>query len=481
MINVKTDHPIALDSNDHIFPEGIYYDNRVNHKFVEQIENLYRRPIKFLDIGCAGGNLALEFHKRGHLSVGLDGSDVCLNPRQDLYEQRGFLPQGYSNWQEFHKKVLFTCDLTKPYQIEENGKPLKFDVISTWDVMEHFHPDSVDLALQMVSNHLEDGGIFLGNVALFSSLGRGHTPEIEYHQSLFPREWWINKFMKYFQVIKYPIFEHNRESGHHLVFGCARYPRKKQKKTVISHFYNEEYLLPWWLKHHREIFDHGIMIDYKSTDRSVEIIKELCPNWTIIPSRNKEFLALQVDEEIMDIMSYVDGYKMALNTTEFLIGDMSFMDEADAPSKIYMRCLAMIDPPEQSQSIATYDLPLVQQKFHGLNFENSFNLRYCRLMHSSPEAYEAGRHYWVAHPETRIAVLWYGWSPYTEPLLQRRRQIRNKMPSIDPTSRESVINGVQHRWTTEEEYAAYMECVSKTEDLRPILSQYGIKFDQVQA
>ena len=46
------------------------------------------------------------------------------------------------------------------------------------------------------------------------------------------------------------------------------------QKTVLCHFYNEEWILPFWLKHHREIFDHGIMIDYNSTDRSVEIIRD---------------------------------------------------------------------------------------------------------------------------------------------------------------------------------------------------------------
>jgi len=477
MISIKTEYPLADYSNDFIYPEGVYFDNRVNHKFVAQIEHLFRRPIKFLDIGCAGGNLALEFHRRGHLAAGVDGSDQCLNPKPEIVQQRGFLPAGHENWQKHYNEVLFTCDLSKPYQIQENGKPLKFDVISTWDVLEHIHPDSVDLALQMVANHLEEGGIFLGNVALFSSLGHGNTPEIEYHQSVFPREWWAEKISKYFSIIKYPVFEHNRPSGGgHYVFAGSKYPEKKLRKTVISHFYNEEYLLPWWCKHHREIFDHGIMIDYASTDRSVEIIRELCPTWTIVPSRNKEFLALQVDEEVMDIMAYIDGYKMALNTTEFLIGDLGFLDQPNAPSKVYMRCLAMVDPPGESEKIANYDIPLLEQKYHGLNFENSFNLRYTRLLHNSPEPYEAGRHYWVSHPEERLAVVWYGWSPYTEKLLARRRQIRNKMPSIDPSSRESIINGVQHRWTPEEEKNAYMDCVSKTEDLRPILSQYGIKY-----
>ena len=60
-------------------------------------------------------------------------------------------------------------------------------------------------------------------------------------------------------------------------------------KTVLTHFYNEEYLLPWWLDHHKKYFDHGILIDYASTDKSVEIIKEICPTWTEVKSKNEFF------------------------------------------------------------------------------------------------------------------------------------------------------------------------------------------------
>jgi len=35
---------------------------------------------------------------------------------------------------------------------------------------------------------------------------------------------------------------------------------------LFSHIYNEEYLLPFWLKHHKKIFDHGVIIDNFSTD-----------------------------------------------------------------------------------------------------------------------------------------------------------------------------------------------------------------------
>lgn len=47
--------------------------------------------------------------------------------------------------------------------------------------------------------------------------------------------------------------------------------------TVISHVYNEEYLIPFWLEHHKHMFSHGIIIDYNSTDRTLDIVREICP------------------------------------------------------------------------------------------------------------------------------------------------------------------------------------------------------------
>jgi hypothetical protein len=52
--------------------------------------------------------------------------------------------------------------------------------------------------------------------------------------------------------------------------------------TVISHIFNEEYYLPFWLEYHSKIFTNGIIIDYYSTDNSVKIIESFCPHWKII-------------------------------------------------------------------------------------------------------------------------------------------------------------------------------------------------------
>jgi hypothetical protein len=80
------------------------------------------------------------------------------------------------------------------------------------------------------------------------------------------------------------------------------------KLTVISNVYNEEYLLPFWLEHHREIFDHGIIVNFASTDTSMDIVRELCPSWEIIESPIA-FDVRENDKQFMRIERTVDDSK----------------------------------------------------------------------------------------------------------------------------------------------------------------------------
>lgn len=59
--------------------------------------------------------------------------------------------------------------------------------------------------------------------------------------------------------------------------------------TLISHFYNEQYLLPWWLMHHVPLFNHGILINRGSSDQYVEIIRKMAPHWEIRNSKVPDF------------------------------------------------------------------------------------------------------------------------------------------------------------------------------------------------
>lgn len=225
MIKIQTNYPIASDSLDHLYPEGVYYDNNVSINFINQIESFYvfinnkiDHKINFLDLGCAGGALSVAMHERGHKSIGIDGSDQCINIVPEVYNHFGRLPYGYDNWKKYYNDILFTCDVTKEFSILENDEILKFDLITCWDVMEHFNENSIDSFLEQVCKHLKNDGIFMGSIAMFDSGTnnpwtdvKNPIEDINYHNSVFPKNWWIDRFLKYFNVYNYPFSITNRE------------------------------------------------------------------------------------------------------------------------------------------------------------------------------------------------------------------------------------------------------------------------------
>lgn len=228
--------------------------------------------------------------------------------------------------------------------------------------------------------------------------------------------------------------------------------REKIKTTVIMHFYNEEYLLPYWLNHHKSIFDHGILINYGSTDKSIDIIKQLVPNWTVIDTKNPTFDLYKCDQEVMDIERTIRGWKIPLNVTEFLCCDnlVNLIEKyQDKNNAISIHCIPMVESIEYESNIPL-DMyqPLIKQRTFGIN--ESF--RKTRTIHCAPDGqYDGiGRHHPKIHPHVfpslyEVVVLWYGFSPFNEPILQRKLQIQNKMTAKDK------LNGIGREHITTRE------------------------------
>jgi len=248
------------------------------------------------------------------------------------------------------------------------------------------------------------------------------------------------------------------------------------KKTILCHFYNEEYLMPWWLKHHREIFDHGVMIDYHSTDRSVEIIKELCPTWDIITSRNPDFQADNCDAEVNDIERQIDGWKICLCMPEMIIGDYSILD--DTPKQLLLPTIFFVDT--NREQTVTYDRPLYEQKHWGFSFKDSqrdFLERRSRSIHNVPVQYPLnstqecmapGRHY-NYHNTEDLVVFYYGWCPFDEGQLARKLQIQTQIPWSD-----RIQNRGFHHITNRETltYRLENEFIPRARDLTKDIEYY---------
>lgn len=223
--------------------------------------------------------------------------------------------------------------------------------------------------------------------------------------------------------------------------------------TVISHFFNEEYLLQWWMPHHVKMFDHGIMIDYASTDRSLEIIRHFAPNWEIRSSRNEYCSAVVCDAEVMDIEDSIKGWKLSINTTEFLHGNLGqFVWNLNAKKSdaATIKAAIMVDPPHLRDVQPDPNVSLIQQRHYGLRdciplATDSYEKRRNRLVHRhSNGKYRTGRHesdhQGVAQLPNGLMILWYGFAPWTPETRARKLQIQTRIPDFD----KRAGNGRQH-------------------------------------
>jgi len=203
-ISLQTKHPISFESPDHLAPWGTAYDNSTNKKFILfMADRLAREKPEaaraFLDLGCSGGQLVKDFLRLGWVSVGLEGSDYSLK-------------HGRANWPELGNKNLFTCDITKPFQVFSDSDPEKFDLITAWEVLEHIHPNELDLLFANIRNHLKDGGYFVASTTSSSDKPDG----MELHQSRLTNQRWheliekryadlkpVDLGLKYYQYVRF--------------------------------------------------------------------------------------------------------------------------------------------------------------------------------------------------------------------------------------------------------------------------------------
>jgi UDP-glucose 4-epimerase len=195
------------------------------------------------------------------------------------------------------------------------------------------------------------------------------------------------------------------------------------------------------------MFDEIIVIDYNSTDKSMEICKNICPKAKIITTKNDYFEAIKIDEEFMDIENTIDGIKIILNTTEFLFCEKSVKDLfIDNNEKIAYN-IKVTCP----FSLCTYNINNSYELFNNLlNNDVVYDYyRGSRFIHTYENGrYGAGRHNLIninSIPTNKAHIIWLGFYPLNDKLLKRKLQIQQNIPQSD----KDRGAGFQHLWSKE--------------------------------
>ncbi len=180
----ETNHPVAFESPDHIAPKGTAVNNSTNKKFVLHMDAKLSREfagqtLQMMDLGCAGGQLVIDFMSLGWVGVGIEGSDFSLKHRR-------------ANWATHANTNLFTGDITKPFQIKMNALPAQMNLITAWEVMEHIAPKDLPAVFDNIVKHMAPGGYFIASTTETSDIHEG----LELHQTQWTNaEWraWVSK------------------------------------------------------------------------------------------------------------------------------------------------------------------------------------------------------------------------------------------------------------------------------------------------
>jgi hypothetical protein len=128
-----------------------------------------------------GGGFVKSCIDDGHIAVGLEGSDFSKKRKR----------AEWAHLQEF----LFTCDVTRPFQLsskvgDRGVENLGFDVVTSWEFIEHIKEDDIAAVADNVLRHLVPGGIWILSIANFEDVVNG----VRLHQTVRPNVWWRHRF-----------------------------------------------------------------------------------------------------------------------------------------------------------------------------------------------------------------------------------------------------------------------------------------------
>lgn len=133
----------------------------------------YENP-SILELGCGPAHLFFFFTRYGIQNyVGIDGNPLAIKFNGRL---RG---------SEHH---FLTLNLQQEIRLQDGSKPLAFDIVCCFEVLEHIREDVVDELIRTIRNHMRPGSLALCTASL--------QDQMDVHVLVRSREWWLKRFEK---------------------------------------------------------------------------------------------------------------------------------------------------------------------------------------------------------------------------------------------------------------------------------------------
>ena len=240
-------------------------------------------------------------------------------------------------------------------------------------------------------------------------------------------------------------------------------------KIVVLSTDTEHYLLKWWLPHTAKKFDFGVIVDFNwsenSDDNTYELYQRYVPHWRYYKVTQQEVsnflwdvLLTKIEKDLLK--EFPNSWIMTLNPTEFLVGNLDFLDQYNTNKRFLIPCHLMNDLPALEDIEPDANIPLLDQRHHGVHYKNDFphphrgksielyneqnpkdvilNTRWMRSIHNYPvdylatSVYSVGRHFWDMGVYTdRLAICHMNFSPFNDVFLQRKMNIQRRLTQSD--------------------------------------------------